>query len=140
MLWEDKFAPVNMTSCVRPNVRENREVKNSEQCLPQTETCKIILIVVIRKHKDVQHIRNRALYIYKTLQTLPSVLMVYVQNRNKMVVRKIVRNFITTKTRQKIVLKRMRVKQLKKIVSKQLKKTPVKQQKKNPAKKGYFKK
>ena len=30
-LWEDKFTPVNMTSCVRRNVRKHRELKEFEQ-------------------------------------------------------------------------------------------------------------
>ena len=30
-LWEEKFAPVNMTSFGRYNVRKHREIKNGEQ-------------------------------------------------------------------------------------------------------------
>ena len=29
--WEEKFTPVNMTSCVRINVRRHREIKNGEK-------------------------------------------------------------------------------------------------------------
>ena len=30
-LWEDKFAPVNMTSCGRQNITKDREIKNGEK-------------------------------------------------------------------------------------------------------------
>ena len=30
-LWEEKFTPVNMTSCIRRNVRKHKEINNSEQ-------------------------------------------------------------------------------------------------------------
>ena len=29
--WEDNFTPVNITSCVRQNVRKHREINNGEQ-------------------------------------------------------------------------------------------------------------
>ena len=29
-IWEEKFTPVNMTSCVRQNVRKHREIKDGE--------------------------------------------------------------------------------------------------------------
>ena len=31
LLWEEKFAPVNMTICVRRNIRKHRELKEFEQ-------------------------------------------------------------------------------------------------------------
>ena len=29
--WEEKFTPVNMTSCGRHNVRKHREIKNGKK-------------------------------------------------------------------------------------------------------------
>ena len=31
MSWEDKFIPVDMTICIRRNVRKHREIKNGEK-------------------------------------------------------------------------------------------------------------
>ena len=66
--------------------------------MQQTDSCKLILIVVTRNQKDVQRIQNRVLTISTLLQTLSTIVIVEPYRRTKMgernIITKIVRNIV----------------------------------------------
>ena len=73
MFWEENFAPVNMKSCGRRNVRKNRDINNGEQYIFLEISCKIDYLdkreFNSSQSKDYMGIPGKGLTTYLALRT-----------------------------------------------------------------------